>query len=307
MMTTHRLGKIARLPYGIRSQLNARLADNEPAADLVDWLNAQPEVQAILAGQFDGRPITQQNLSAWKQGGFRDWERFQESSLEARTFLEEAGEFLDPGQEDENGQSFLDRLGGRVALTLLQLLRETERRESGPDRTRDLLNIARELIRLQQGEYQRQCAAITQQQRIEKKQQEAQKQQSDVQRQQAEEKRLLSEEVKRLRTEFLCGLVGKILMPWRARQIRAFFEENAEEIQAHGLARLPKGEELARALEDIRQSQREDGFAVDQRGVPIMKPETDQEQDVNEAPESAEHAAAIAVRRVQLARRWTGR
>ena len=91
MMTTHRLGKIARLPYGIRSQLNARLADNEPAADLVDWLNAQPEVQAILAGQFDGRPITQQNLSAWKQGGFRDWERFLESRLEARTFLEEAG------------------------------------------------------------------------------------------------------------------------------------------------------------------------------------------------------------------------
>jgi hypothetical protein len=299
MISTHRLGKIARLPYGLRSQLNARLADNEPAADLIDWLNSQPEVQAVLAGQFDGRPITQQNLSAWKLGGFRDWERFQESRLEARTFLEEAGEFLDSGQEGEaNGPSFLDRLGGRLALSLLQLLRETEQRESGPERTRDLLNITRELMRLRQAEQQRQCTAMAQQQWQEKKQQEAQKQQSELLRRRAEVKRLLSEQVKQLRTEFLCKLVGKRLYAWRAAEIRAFFQENAEEIQAHGLAGLPKGEELARALEEIRQSQREDGFAVNQHGVPIRKPDTDEEA---EEPSPSAEDAATAVWRDRLA------
>jgi hypothetical protein len=146
--------------------------------------------------------------------------------------------------------------------------------------------------------------AMAQQQRQEKKQQEAQKQQSAVQRHQAEERRLLSDEVKRLRMEFLCGLAGKTLMPWRARQIRAFFQENAEEIQSHGLAGLPKGDELVRALEEIRQNQREDGFAVDQPGVPIVKPETNQK---DEDPASAEHAAAMAARRARLASLWAGR
>jgi hypothetical protein len=72
-----RTGKIARLPKELREQLNRRLDDQEPAAQLAEWLNARPEVQAVLKDQFAGRPISEQNVSDWRNGGFRDWQQFQ--------------------------------------------------------------------------------------------------------------------------------------------------------------------------------------------------------------------------------------
>ena len=74
-----RKGKIARLPREVREQLNRRLQDGEPGTKLVDWLNSLPEVQAVLSSEFDGRPIREQNLSEWKQGGYRDWQLQQEA------------------------------------------------------------------------------------------------------------------------------------------------------------------------------------------------------------------------------------
>ena len=68
-----RTGKIARLPRDIREQLNRRLEDGEPGKALVTWLNALPEAQAVLAAEFGGRPVNEQNLTEWKQGGYRDW------------------------------------------------------------------------------------------------------------------------------------------------------------------------------------------------------------------------------------------
>ena len=73
-----RTGKIARLPFDTRQKLNIRLLDNEPGDALVAWLNARPEVQAVLREQFDGHPITPQNLSEWRTGGFAVWELRQE-------------------------------------------------------------------------------------------------------------------------------------------------------------------------------------------------------------------------------------
>lgn len=68
-----RIGKIARLPEYIRHELNHRLLDGESGPRLLAWLNNLPEVQAVLVQQFDGRPINQQNLSAWRTGAFREW------------------------------------------------------------------------------------------------------------------------------------------------------------------------------------------------------------------------------------------
>ena len=47
------------------AQLNQRLQNGEPGKLLVAWLNSRPEVQAILAAP---------NLSAWRKGGYVDWE-----------------------------------------------------------------------------------------------------------------------------------------------------------------------------------------------------------------------------------------
>jgi hypothetical protein len=68
-----RTGKIARLPRAVRNELNQRLLDGEPGTGLVRWLNELPEAKAALQRDFGGRPINEQNLSDWKQGGFRDW------------------------------------------------------------------------------------------------------------------------------------------------------------------------------------------------------------------------------------------
>ncbi len=42
---------------------------------LVAWLNSLPEVEAILAAQFAGAQIREQNLSEWRKGGYRDRSR----------------------------------------------------------------------------------------------------------------------------------------------------------------------------------------------------------------------------------------
>lgn len=87
-----RNGKIARLPRAMRAELNRRLADGEPGKRLVAWLNSLPEARAVLAAEFAGRPITENNLSEWKTGGFREWERQQDLLVVAGNLAEQADE-----------------------------------------------------------------------------------------------------------------------------------------------------------------------------------------------------------------------
>ena len=66
-------GKIGRLPRAIQEQVNLRLENGEKARTLVAWLNALPEVQAMLAAEFGGKPIREQNLSEWRKYGYKQW------------------------------------------------------------------------------------------------------------------------------------------------------------------------------------------------------------------------------------------
>ena len=88
-------GKIARLPRGIRDQLNRRLDEGEAGNVLVRWLNELPEVKAVIAGQFGGRPINEQNLSEWKARGHREWLARQEALAQARELAADAKELCD--------------------------------------------------------------------------------------------------------------------------------------------------------------------------------------------------------------------
>src|SRR5258706_10427068 len=67
-------GKITQLPAEVREQLNQKMQTADKPAPLLKWLNALPEVQALIAGKFDGHPITKQNLSQYKKHGFRNWQ-----------------------------------------------------------------------------------------------------------------------------------------------------------------------------------------------------------------------------------------
>ena len=60
-------GKIGRLSKDRRNELAHRIENGETGAEIVNWLNAQPDVRKILEAQFAGRPISEQDLSDFKQ------------------------------------------------------------------------------------------------------------------------------------------------------------------------------------------------------------------------------------------------
>ena len=90
-----RNGKIARLARMTRDELNRRLQDGEPGVRLVDWLNGLPETRQVLVADFGGRPISEQNLSEWKAGGYRDWLARQETLTQARELVADAKELTE--------------------------------------------------------------------------------------------------------------------------------------------------------------------------------------------------------------------
>src|SRR5580698_3306277 len=99
-MTT-RIGKIGRLPKSIREELGRRIEDGLPGNEIVQWLNSQPDAQAVLAQYFEGRAITEQNLSEWRQSGHLEWVRRQEA-MEASERLKEWSEDLQKGAVLQN-------------------------------------------------------------------------------------------------------------------------------------------------------------------------------------------------------------
>jgi len=115
-----RRGKIARLPKEIRATLNERLHNGERNDQLVEWLNAQKEVQEVLAAQFEGRAITEQNLSEWKTGGFKEWER-----LEVSKELVQAGKEASDDLDDAASEAEISDCSARLlAAEIMALQRE---------------------------------------------------------------------------------------------------------------------------------------------------------------------------------------
>jgi hypothetical protein len=61
------------LPSRVREELNKRLFDGQRGPQILPWLNSLPEVLAVLDERFGEEPVTHQNLSEWRNGGFKDW------------------------------------------------------------------------------------------------------------------------------------------------------------------------------------------------------------------------------------------
>lgn len=66
-------GKIGRLPANIQLEVNLRLLDGWGGPELLTWLNGLPAVREVLDRKFGGREINHQNLTGWRQGGYREW------------------------------------------------------------------------------------------------------------------------------------------------------------------------------------------------------------------------------------------
>jgi phage terminase Nu1 subunit (DNA packaging protein) len=146
-MNLTRNGKIARLPLAVRQELNRRLDEGEQGKKLVAWLNALSEVQTIVAAEFGGKPIREQNLSEWKQGGYRDWLAKQEALEIAERLREDATEWA-----RENRAPLSDMLthwlAARYAVATRRLA-ET----SGPEGWRLLREMCGDIVELRKGDH----------------------------------------------------------------------------------------------------------------------------------------------------------
>ena len=67
-----RQGKISRLPYAIRLEVNRRIFRGQPPAAIVAFLNSQPSVHDCLNRHFGGALVTAENLKGWRVRGRDD-------------------------------------------------------------------------------------------------------------------------------------------------------------------------------------------------------------------------------------------
>ncbi len=67
------VSKISRLPAAVREELNQRLFDEQTGTDIILWVNALPEVQAVLTREYGGKPVNYNNLSCWRRRQYAVW------------------------------------------------------------------------------------------------------------------------------------------------------------------------------------------------------------------------------------------
>lgn len=136
-----RNGKIARLPHRIREELNRQLQDGALGTKLVDWLNSLPEVHQTLAAEFGGRPISEQNLSEWRQGGFRDWERHEESCALVQALTTRTDDLAEYAEGLEVSHRLASVLAVELARVAEILLEETTEPKERWQQLKELLNV----------------------------------------------------------------------------------------------------------------------------------------------------------------------
>lgn len=144
-----RNGKIARMPYNIREELNRRLRDGKFGPALLKWLNEQPECLEVLDDEFESRPITKQNLSEWRQGGYEDWVRKEEARQRLDVLREKASDL----EKDAGGMAIADRLGTLLAAELAVALEQLNEIKDPKERWIQIKETAREVYRLRREDH----------------------------------------------------------------------------------------------------------------------------------------------------------
>ena len=143
-------GKIARLPREIRDRLNRRLDEGEPGKRLVRWLNELPETQRVLAAEFGGRPITEQNLSEWKARGYCEWLARQEALAQTRELAADARE-LGEATEGKLTDHLAIVLAARYAAALAGW--DGEATEDFRRKLRVLRGLCQDIVELRRGDH----------------------------------------------------------------------------------------------------------------------------------------------------------
>ena len=142
-----RVGKIARLPYPIRGELNLRIANGVRGIDLVAWLKTLPEVQKVMAELFGGRSITHQNISEWRRGGYAEWAANRTDRAQWQDLLDHL-EQLNQKRTLESGNDVTSHLGTLMVIELGQALDQLSRMKDSAERWKIFRMISRSLSRL---------------------------------------------------------------------------------------------------------------------------------------------------------------
>src|SRR5215831_8431852 len=107
-----------------------RLRDGESGRALLKWLNEDFECGEVLDKEFGGRPINKQNLSEWRQGGYEDWLRKEESRQRVQVLMEKADDL----EQDAGGMAIADRLGTLLAAELAVAVEQLDSIEDPKER-----------------------------------------------------------------------------------------------------------------------------------------------------------------------------
>ncbi|HWB02738.1 MAG TPA: hypothetical protein VG796_06905 [Verrucomicrobiales bacterium] len=142
-------GKIGRLPWALREEVNIRIQNGADGRSIVEWLNARPEMQAVIRKYFDGRPLNEQNLTDWRKTGYAKWLSRKETMHKLRDVAEESREAQEAGGEIADHASRL--IAGHYAVNLSEWNGDPE--DPAFARLRELAEITREIVALQRGEH----------------------------------------------------------------------------------------------------------------------------------------------------------
>jgi hypothetical protein len=168
-----RKGKIGRLPASLRNEVCRRMHDGETAGRIAAWLNGLPEVLKVLDLYFGEEPVTVQNLSEWRKGGFQDWlskqeeiDRIRELSAYALKLGEAAGGNISDGSAAIAGGRLMGELEGLTgkdlanAIYALTALRSTDQEKEKIAIRRETLKQRDQVITLAQKKFQRDTCAL---------------------------------------------------------------------------------------------------------------------------------------------------
>jgi hypothetical protein len=125
------------------------LQNGEPGKQLVQWLNGLPEVQAVLAAQFQGQPIVAQNLSRWKQGGYEEWEEEQRTVQAATTVFEEAA-----GLQDLAKAGLTERMTLVLTAKMAMEIKRLNSEKDGEKKSKIWRELIGSLVLLRRGDLQ---------------------------------------------------------------------------------------------------------------------------------------------------------
>lgn len=167
-VSQRRRGKIAQCPRAIREEVCRRLDDGQQGPEILAWLNAQPDVVKLIAEEWNGHAISDNNLSQWFKGGFQEW-RTQQIGVEETQKLAEfsvklakaTGGSMSEGAVALAGGKIMAALEGAQGKDLLNLVLGVSRlrgKELDAERvgvSKEKVSLAREVVALDREKFER--------------------------------------------------------------------------------------------------------------------------------------------------------